>query len=291
MSYDGGLNSLVEQIREASANITDGDARVNKRIDRLETNINELFRSAHRPGSGWETKDADIAERKDAVGLCHDRRALTIPKIDGGVSDNYTPSSSEIDEALLHRKAMKALLRHGDTTRLDPTFQKSLSAFSFGTNGFLLAPEMSNQVLRCIVDPTDVSGLVNRVNISAPSIRFPIDNSRMAVGGWACEASCFANNPQADLSQGLGTLEINAESLRFVQCATSDLLQDASFDVEAWLMEKVSRGMPDTINGAILLGDGIGKPFGFLNPLSGIPICDVSAATRPGQFTGWICCS
>ena len=50
-------------------------------------------------------------------------------------------------------------------------------------------------------------------------------------------------------------------------------------------MEKVSRGMRETINGAILLGDGIGKPLGFLNPLGGIPICDVSVATPPGQFT------
>ena len=61
--------------------------------------------------------------RKDAIGLCQNRRALTVPKIDAGVNDNYTPSSNEIDEALLHRKAMKALLRHGDTTRLDPAFK------------------------------------------------------------------------------------------------------------------------------------------------------------------------
>jgi hypothetical protein len=30
----------------------------------------------------------------------------------------------------------------------------------------------------------------------------------MQVGGWACEASCFANNPGPDLQEGLGTLEI-----------------------------------------------------------------------------------
>lgn len=65
-------------------------------------------------------------------------------------------------------------------------------------------------------------------------------------------------------------MEIKAESLRFVVCATSDLLQDASFNAESWLMEKVSCGFRDTINGAILLGDGVGKPLGFMNPHSGI---------------------
>jgi HK97 family phage major capsid protein len=166
------------------------------------------LRKANRPGAAWESKDDNAFERKEAIGLCHNRRALTVPKIDAGVADNYVPSSSEVDEALIHRKAMKALLRHGDATRLEPTFQKSLSAFSFGATGFLLAPEMSNQVLRCIVDPTDVSGLVNRVNSSAPSIRFPIDNARMLIGGWACEASCFANNPQPDLAEGSASLKL-----------------------------------------------------------------------------------
>jgi hypothetical protein len=60
----------------------------------------------------------------------------------------------------------------------------------------MMAPEMSNQVLSCLVDPTDLSGLVNRVQISAGSIRFLIDNARMGLGAWACESSCFANNPQ-----------------------------------------------------------------------------------------------
>jgi hypothetical protein len=108
-----------------------------------------------------------------------------------------------------------------------------------------------------------------------------IDNARMAVGGWACEAGCFANNPQPDLSEGLGTLEIKAESMRYVVCATSDLLQDAAFNVESWLLDKVSEGFRMTLNAAILLGDGVGKPLGLLNPPSGIPICDVSASTPP----------
>jgi hypothetical protein len=107
----------------------------------------------------------------------------------------------------------------------------------------------------------------------------------MVAAGWACESSCFHNNPQPDLNEGLGSLEIKPESLRYTVCATSDLLADASFNVESWILDKVSRGFRATINAAILLGDGIGKPFGLLNPNSGIPICEVSPATAPGHFT------
>jgi hypothetical protein len=69
---------------------------------------------------------------------------------------------------------------------------------------------MSNQVLSCIVDPSDLSGLVNQVTISAGSIKFLIDNARMGLGAWACESSCFANNPTPDLQAGLGGLEIKS---------------------------------------------------------------------------------
>jgi len=42
--------------------------------------------------------------------------------------------------------------------------------------------------------------------------------------------------------------------------------------------------MRATINAAILLGGGIGKPLGLLSAQSGIPICEVSPATAVGQF-------
>jgi hypothetical protein len=120
---------------------------------------------------------------------------------------------------------------------------------------------MSDRVLSCIVDPTDLSGSVDSITISGPSIRFLIDNARMMLASWSCEANCFANNPQPDLQEGLGELNIKSESLRYVVCATSDLLADASMNVEAWILDKVSRGMRATINAAILLGDGAGKPL------------------------------
>jgi hypothetical protein len=127
---------------------------MNKRLDGIEKSINELYLKHSRPGS-FETKDDVAFERKDAIGLCRHRRNLTIPKVDTGVPDpdDYTTTPAEIDEALLCRKAMRSLFRHGDIGRLDHLEKKSLSSFSFGNNGFLLAPEMSNQVLRCIVHP------------------------------------------------------------------------------------------------------------------------------------------
>jgi HK97 family phage major capsid protein len=130
----------------------------------------------------------------------------------------------------------------------------------------MMAPEISNQVLSCLVDPSDLSGLVNNVTVSAGNIKILIDNVRMGLGAWACESSCFANNPTPDLQAGLGEIEIKAEPIRFVCCATSDLLEDASFNVENWVLQKASDGMRMTINHALLLGDGKWETAGVVVP-------------------------
>jgi hypothetical protein len=61
--------------------------------------------------------------------------------------------------------------------------------------------------------------------------------------------------------------------LRHVVCAVyagNDPIQDASFNLEQWVLQKVNQGFRNTINNATMVGDGIDKPLGILNPNSGI---------------------
>jgi HK97 family phage major capsid protein len=106
----------------------------------------------------------------------------------------------------------------------------------------------------------------------------------LSVAAWACESSCFANNPTKQIGDGLGELEIKPESLRYIVCATRELLEDSSTNVEAWLLSKADRAFRSQISHAVLTGDGFGKPMGILNPAAGIPIMDTAAST-PGFFT------
>jgi HK97 family phage major capsid protein len=271
----------VQEIKLASENIRKSDEANRDKLEAIEQSINDLYKKVGRPGGYADDNETDA--RKSAIGLCQIHKSL-VAEGDVNTAD-YVPSSSEVQAAMRARQGLKALFRTGHIDRLDPEYRKSLSSFSFGNNGFLLAPEMSNRVLRCIVDPTDLSGLMDSIAISSPSVRFLIDNARMFLAAWSCESNCFANNPQPDLQEGLGEMDIKPETIRFVVCVTRDLLEDASIDIEAWILRKASKGMAATINAAILLGDGIGKPTGLLAPQSGIPICEVSPATAPGQFS------
>jgi len=210
-----GLAQLVDEIRLASANIRTADDETRRQIRAVEASVNDLYRKVGRPGA--EIGD-DGDERTSAIGLCQIHKE-TVTEDDVHTA-NYVPSSTEIQTALLARKGLKALFRTGHIDRLEPEYRKSLSSFSFGNSGFMLMPEMSTRVLSCLVDPTDLSGLMDSITISSPSIRFMIDNARMFLAAWACESSCFANNPQPDLQEGLGEMDLKPESLRFVVCVT-----------------------------------------------------------------------
>jgi len=133
------LHTLVEEIKRASADIATGDQRTASRFDEVERSVNELFKRIGRPGSVTE-RDDDADERKSAADLCILKHDLQQPKVDVAAAE-YAPSSNEIDEAVRANRAMKALWRHADPGKLDPMERKSLSAFSMGNTGFLVAPE------------------------------------------------------------------------------------------------------------------------------------------------------
>lgn len=91
-------------------------------------------------------RDDEVPVRKDAAEMCIVKHDLAVPR-KGGTTADYVPSSAKIEDAIAARRAMKALFRHGDVGRLDPDEKKSPSAFSFGSNGFILAPQI--RLIRC----------------------------------------------------------------------------------------------------------------------------------------------
>jgi len=277
-----GLETSLEANAGHFVKLDDGMKLFDKKFESLETSINDLWKRASRPGA--EGRDEGNAkERAYAIEFLEMRHEERVRKKDA--DHPFTFTEEQVKDAIAYRKALTRAVNTVDANSLPQEIRKSLTAFALGSNGWVLAPEQSNRVISCIVDPTDLAGMMASMNISGPAVKFPIDNQRMGLAAWACEASCFANNPMPDLSEGLGELEIKPETIRYIVCVGRDLLEDAAINVEDWIMRKVSEGMRATINHAIIVGDGVGKPLGILHPNAGIPICETSPNTPPGMFT------
>lgn len=284
------FNELKSDRDKHSKSISDTEAKLQRIVDDvaasftkcqgLEDKINEICKKIQRPGYD---NPSDEANRKAAIGLLKLKHELKITKKDA--DHPFTFTEDQVGEAAIACKAMSAMLNTVDHQTLPPELRKALSSFVFGSNGFILQPEMSSRILSCLTDVTDVAGLMSNITISGPSIKFLIDNVDLDIAAWACQTTCFANNPQPNLAEGLGELEIKPETLRYIVCASRDILEDASVDMESWMLQKVNRAFRNTISTALISGSGVGMPVGILNPAAGIPVCDTSANTPAGQFT------
>jgi len=209
-----------------------------------EEALNEISRKINRPGFGAADDDEKTIALQ-ARGLLEIRHQLKVQK--KSAEFVFNPSEQEVDDAKAAVAALKNLINSTSVDQLSERDRKALTAFNVGSNGFILSPQMSQQILSCLVDVSDITGLFQSLTISGPSIRFLIDNVRLDSAAWACETTCFANNPQADLNSGLGVLEIKPETLRFVLCATRDVLEDASMDIQGWALGKVNWAFRNSI--------------------------------------------
>lgn len=289
MNDQTGFAALLQEIKATRETIERADTdragvlnNIKAEQDTFRTALDDLYKRTGRLGFGSEFSAE--AERKAAIGLLQLKHDLKIPKRDP--QHPFVANEGDITEAKNAIDAIRALMHTTDISSLPDVYRKSLSSFSFGGSGFILPPTMSDRILSCLTDQTDVTSLFDSVNISGASVRFLIDNGTIDHAAWGCETSCFANNPNGtDLTQGLGELEIKPEPLRYIACATSDLLEDAGINIEMWLLNKVARAFRQTISSAVMTGDGVGKPLGILNPRGGIPVCDTAPGTPADQFT------
>ena len=279
----GGENfaDFLAEIKATRDELAAGDNARDKVLRQVKADVDRLALKVNRPG---QESFGDDAERKAAIGLLQLKHSLKIPKRDP--QHEFSASEDAISEAKAHISAIKAMMKVTDVSRLPDFQRKALSNFSFGANGFLLPVEMSDRILSYLTGPTDITALMDNVIVSGSSIKFLVDNVDLDVAAWACQTTCFANNPQPNLQEGLGELEIKPETLRYIVCATTDTLEDSGFDIESWLLNKVSRAFRRTVSEAVMTGSGVGMPQGILQPQSGIPVCDTAAGTAAGTI-GW----
>lgn len=289
------FEELTAEIKKGSATITDTEQKLTRvstdlaasieKHQSLETTINEMVKKMNRPQGG--DASSEEVEIKAARGLLELKHQMAHTKRDPDFP--FAPKDGDIEEARIAVKTLRRVMHMAnldhDLQRLSDVERKALSSFNFGSNGFILAPEMASTVLSCLEDITDIPGLMQNMSISGPSVKFLVDNVRLDQAAWACESECFANNPKANLNEGLGELEIKPETLRYIVCATRDILEDASVNIEQWMLGKVNFAFRNTLSTAIMTGDGNGKPMGILNPRSGIPACLTGEGTPAGTFT------
>ena len=167
-------------------------------------------------------------------------------------------------------EALRTFMR-GDDREL-----KAMSVGSDPGGGYLVIPQLSESVTRVEIDLSPVRQHARIVTIESDAFEEPLDKDA-ASAAWVGETTARAvtNTPQ------IGKLRIPVHEIYAMPEATQALIDDANWDVLAWLSEKVGTQFAVTEGAAFLSGSGIGRPRGLLT----YPTSATADATRNwGEF-------
>ena len=169
--------------------------------------------------------------------------------------------SDELDAK--HRAALREYMAYGTTAGLKETREgieiKAMSTDVNPDGGYLVRPELSNTIVSRIFETSPLRQVANVERTGSKSIDILIDDDE-AAASWVGEG---ASGGQTNTPQ-LGQKVIAAHKIEADPRMTTEMIEDAYLDVEAWLAGKVADKFARTQNTAFVLGTGVGQPRGFL---------------------------
>jgi HK97 family phage major capsid protein len=180
---------------------------------------------------------------------------------------NQNGAGSEKEQAEKSAKEMKQAfdkyLRKGDRAMSDAEM-KTLSVQSDPDGGFLVLPEMSAEIVKKVFESSPMRAIASVQSISTDELDILQDLDQVG-SGWVEEqgARASSTSPQFKFSK------IPTKELYSNVPVTQKLLDDASIDMEAYIVEKCAEKFGRDEATAFVTGNGVGKPMGFASYPSG----------------------
>ena len=235
--------------------------RLNERFDQIET---ALRRSAR----GAETKSD---EQQEAAAFAVERKHSYHGELDVKTYRHY-------------KAALNNYLRKNNAgSNMEEI--KALSVGSDPDGGFAVPPDMNGRIVSLIRETSPVRQVANVVTIGSDALE-GISDLNQATSGWIGETQ---DRDETDTPQ-IGAWRIPVHEQYAEPAATQKLLDDAMFDVEAYLAGKIADRLSRMENTAFITGNGIMKPRGFLTYPAGVPssssfsVIEQVAAGASGAF-------
>lgn len=147
---------------------------------------------------------------------------------------------------------------HGPQSLTDVE-RKAMSTDIDAQGGYFIPKVMAGVINGRMFETTPMLQLANVMNVSSKSVNMILDDNEVS-GTFEGEAATLTEDQTADV----GMEEITAKKGKVQVSQTSEILEDAEFDVRAFLEGKISDKLSRLFNTAFVTGDGVKRPRGFL---------------------------
>lgn len=168
--------------------------------------------------------------------------------------------SRSADLELPHRKALAAYLRSGDDDALRGVSveRKGLTTAVNAEGGYLVDPQTSDRIQGALRGAGSVRSIANVVQVEANAFDVLVDHADFG-HGWSTETSVAETaTPQIE------RVSIALHELSALPKASQRLLDDAAFDIESWLADRIADKFTRAEANAFVNGNGTNQPKGFL---------------------------
>ena len=248
----------------------------NNKVEAGQTEMKEQMEKASKAAESKLAQELELKAKVEAIGKTAEYLETSIARmgeatggntseLEGKAHDEMcrylrhgTEFSPEIKEAIVIAMTEKAYHGLSDSER-----EHEVKALIEGSNpdgGYWLRPERLAKIVTRIFETSPVRQFASTVTTATNMVELIIDDEEADTGGWVGEVQKRDNTgtPQ------IGKLSIPVHEQFAQPLASQDMIDDAGFDLEAWVGGKVSRKMSRFENTAFVVGNGSQKPKGFM---------------------------
>lgn len=244
-AYDGLDFQNVKENAEKAAQAMEELQTIKQQIAALDykERMDAIEVAIARNGGNDQQKDEKRAAYKKNM-LAYMRKGKPIP--------------DDMLEEMCKAQVETELLGAGDPDKIE-YLKKDLIAASGPDGGYFILPDRSNSIVQRMYESSPVRPLCNVVTTISDTWEIPLDDDEFDCG-WVGEVE---PRPTTGTAQ-VGLIKIPVHEVFANPKATQKMLDDAGFDVESWVNQKVAKKLSRKENTAFVSGDGNKKAKGFL---------------------------
>jgi len=137
---------------------------------------------------------------------------------------------------------------------------KAVTALSGAAGGYAVPEEIDATIDRLLTSISPIRAIANVVKVGSAGYRKLVTSGGTA-SGWVSET---AGRPETDTPSFIEIAPPSGE-LYANPAASQAMLDDAAFDVEAWLAQEIATEFARAEGAAFVAGSGVNQPKGFLS--------------------------
>lgn len=262
----------------------------------LTNRVEMLDKEQKKLGEALTSKSGQLpAEYKDSINELNGRIDTLMVMIKEADLERKRPKSflekgGSSDGFKAFRKALKAGVAHltAELTADElkhvyypamPAEQKAMYESDATTGGFFANIDFVNKLIQYIILISPVRSIAQVIQTKGSKVEYP-NLLADTTAYWATEQSSFTYSGDPTL----GMLEIVAQEMRGLVQISEQNLEDSQFDLETFLLKRLSKKFAQKEGTAFVNGTGIGQPRGFMNYA---PFQAYNASATPtGKQTG-----